>query len=414
MRILIITNFYPPSRSWGYTQLCQEVAENLSELGHALAILTSNHQANRIKDHEPSIYRLLHIESDPFHYKPLSFFTTRRRYINKDLATTQYIVQSYQPDLIFIWGMWNMSMNIPAFVETLDGHKVVYYLSDHWPTFDSPHLVYWRMPGQHVITRPIKAILNRFALYLLSMEKAQSPLKFEHPICVSHTLKDRLVEKGVPVHHAKVIYNGIDETAFGDYVGPIKLNSNKPLRLIVAGRLSPDKGIHTAIESISHLVHEHMIKDVHLTIVGDGDTGYQNQLLNRISGLDLNKHIKLSGRIDRLQMPTMLKQFDILVFPSISAEALPRMPQEAMACGLTVVGTETGGTKELIFDEINGLTFKPEDSKGLARQIARLHNNPELRWELSKAGRLFVREKFTLKRMIKELEDYLYQVVASD
>jgi glycosyltransferase involved in cell wall biosynthesis len=81
--------------------------------------------------------------------------------------------------------------------------------------------------------------------------------------------------------------------------------------------------------------------------------------------------------------------------------------QEAMALGLVVVGTNTGGTKEILINYETGLTFAPEDVQGLAEHIARLAFDPDLCAHLSNAGRKIVLEGFTLEKMVREIEDYL-------
>ena len=106
-------------------------------------------------------------------------------------------------------------------------------------------------------------------------------------------------------------------------------------------------------------------------------------------------------------MSTILQQFDVLIFPSIYEEPLARITQEAMASGLVVVGTTTGGTKEFLRDEGTGLTFTPEDADGLAEQVTRLSLDPDLCNRLAQAGRQAVLENFTLDKMVKEIEVYL-------
>jgi glycogen(starch) synthase len=106
-------------------------------------------------------------------------------------------------------------------------------------------------------------------------------------------------------------------------------------------------------------------------------------------------------------MPSILQQFDILIFPSIYEEPLARMTQEAMASGLVVVGTTTGGTGEILSEGETGLTFAPEDEEGLADQVTRLITDPDLYCRLSQAGRQTVLENFTLDKMVNEIEAYL-------
>ncbi len=88
------------------------------------------------------------------------------------------------------------------------------------------------------------------------------------------------------------------------------------------------------------------------------------------------------------------------------------MTQEAMAAGLVVVGTTTGGTREILREGETGLTFAPEDADGLADQLAVLITNPELGCRLAQAGRQSVLENFTLDRMAQQIEDYLLDCFA--
>jgi glycosyltransferase involved in cell wall biosynthesis len=112
-------------------------------------------------------------------------------------------------------------------------------------------------------------------------------------------------------------------------------------------------------------------------------------------------------------MPAILQQFDILIFPSIYEEPLARMTQEAMLSGLVVVGTTTGGTKEILRDGETGFTFAPEDADGLAVQVNRLLADPELRCRMAQAGQQTVLENFTLDKMVNEIEEYLVDCLAA-
>jgi glycosyltransferase involved in cell wall biosynthesis len=375
-----------------------------------MTVLTSNYPGTGNSDEMIPVYRHLHLESDPLYYQPVSFFTRRRQMQKQNRLALLQITGQFRPDVIFIWGMWNMSREVAAVAERLDGVKVVYYVSDHWPVLDTPHDVYWRLPAHRWYLKPVKAVVNRLALGLLAMDSKPPALKFEHAICVSKTLRDNLVEKGVPVRQAAVIYNGIDVNAFVNRNGhEIRPQPNGCLRLLYAGRLSHDKGVHTAVAALARLVHGEGLKDVRLAIAGDGPPDYVGLLHRLVAQHNLDDYVTFHGLIAREQMPELLSHCDVLVFPSIALEALPRMPQEAMACGLVVVGTTTGGTKELLLEDENGLTFPPEDDALLSHQLLRLARNPGLRRRLARAGRQTVRQNFTLGRMVDEIEKYLLQ-----
>jgi glycosyltransferase involved in cell wall biosynthesis len=99
-----------------------------------------------------------------------------------------------------------------------------------------------------------------------------------------------------------------------------------------------------------------------------------------------------------------------LLFPSVWPEPLARVVQEAMAVGLVVIGTTTGGTPELLQDGLTGLTFAAEDADGLARQIGRLARDPALFETLAQAARQTVESRFTQERMVDEIEAYFQKL----
>ena len=123
-------------------------------------------------------------------------------------------------------------------------------------------------------------------------------------------------------------------------------------------------------------------------------------------------YITFLAQVSKDEMPSLLQQFDVLIFPSIYEEPLARVLQEAMVSGLVVVGTTTGGTTEILTDGKTGLTFAPGDADALAAQVTRLVTDPDLCRRLAKAGRQVVLEYFNLDRMVDEIEDALQEVMA--
>src|SRR5690606_7586304 len=87
-----------------------------------------------------------------------------------------------------------------------------------------------------------------------------------------------------------------------------------------------------------------------------------------------------------------------------------RMVLEGMISGLVVVATPTGGTIEILEDGENGLLFTPGDPEDLARKITLLVEDPHLRQKLGNAGRQTVIERFTVTRMMDEIENFLKEV----
>jgi glycosyltransferase involved in cell wall biosynthesis len=408
MRILFLSNFFPPARSGGYTQWCYEVAEHLAERGHTIGVLTSCYEREKTPANEQNIYRLLHLEGDLVYYRPLHFFTQWKKQHRENLVLLEQIVKDFGPDLLFVWGMWAMAKALPALAEQLLPGRVVYYLSDYWPSAIDMHTAYWRSPARHWFMQPPKRVLSKIAMLMLAKE-GRPNLKLEHVICVSAEVRDLLVKAGLHIQHARIIHGGTDVERFPS-VGQRDYLSEH-LKLLYAGQLVQHKGVHTAIEAVAKLVNKRGINQLHLTLVGSGHPDYEAFLHDLVEREDLDDYVTFHSPVSKDEMPALLQQFDVLIFPSIYEEPLARMTQEAMASGLVVVGTTTGGTKEILKDGATGLTFAPEDAVGLAEQIGCLVADPELCRRLARAGRQSVLENFTLERMVQEIELSLREII---
>ena len=236
-------------------------------------------------------------------------------------------------------------------------------------------------------------------------KEGQPDLKLEQVICVSARVRDLLVEAGLPIQHARIIHGGTDVERFLD-VHKRDYRSG-PLKLLYAGQLVRHKGVHTAIEAMARLVNKRRINQISLTLVGSGHPDYEAFLRDLVVRERLSDFVTFHEPVSKDKMPAIFRQFDVLIFPSIYEEPLARITQEAMASGLVVIGTTTGGTKEILRDGETGFTFATEDADGLAEQVSRLITDPDLRCRLAEAGRQTVLANFTLDKMVNEIEAYL-------
>ena len=412
LRLLFLNNFYPPVRSGGYAQLCQEVAQGLQARGHEVTILTSNHQSRQAALDRTEIYRKLHLEMDLNYYRRSDLFLHQDRRRRQNLAILQQVIDVYQPDVLLIWSLWALSKSLAMQAEQRLPDRTAYYLAGYWPVSEDEHRAFWRRPARRSYLRPLKRVLGRFALRKLATAVEPGP-EFRRVMCVSASLKDSLINAGLPIDDAQVVYNGVDPDVFHPVSeeSPVDLRDGN-FKLLYAGQVADHKGVHTAIQALDRLVNKRNFTGVHLTILGSGHPDYAAFLHRMVDEARLTKYVEFQQPIPREGMPAMLRCFDGLIFPSIYAEPLARINQEAMSCELVVIATNTGGTQELISDGKNGLFVPPEDADGLADWIERLAADVELRNRLAKAGRQTILERFTMKRMLDEVEAYLYGVVS--
>jgi glycosyltransferase involved in cell wall biosynthesis len=323
-----------------------------------------------------------------------------------NLRHVDTVVESFQPDAGLIWGMWNISRRVPQRLETLLGDQLGYYFCDYWPTLPSAYVQRLREPARRRSLQWGKAVLSRWFLPQLATS-AGIPLRFPHPICVSHAVRDLLIARGADIRDAQVIYGGTEPAEFADAAGDVARPqpSDPQLRLLYLGRLEPIKGVHTVIHALRRLADSVPASvPVTLDIVGSGTPDYASSLRALVQESGLENSVRFLGPVPRAQVPLVMAEHNALVFPSEWEEPFARSVLEAMAAGLAVIGSTTGGTGEILVEGQTGLTFAAGDSEDLARQIRRLAQEPALRCRLAAGGRAVVCSRFTLQRMVDELE----------
>lgn len=410
MNVLFLSNFYPPHVIGGYEALCQEVVEGFAQRGHRVCVLTSTYGYER-EFSEGNIHRLLSLEGDLQFYKVRDAWSYPQRRA-RNLAHLRRLIAEEQPQIVFIWGMWNLSKSLAYEAERLMGPRVVYYLANPWPIEANMHQQYWDAPA----TSPLKTFAKRLLRIPLRLrlreEWKKVPLRFEHAPCCSAAQRDQLLQAGVPLQDAPVIYEGIDLT---NYLVQADLRTferkDDILSLLFVGILAEHKGVHTILEALSQMSAEER-KRLRLTILGKGHQQYEARLQALVSQNQLAPLVEFHAPIPRAQLPQFLGGYDVLLLPSVWAEPLARIMQEGLACGMAVVGSANGGTAETIVHGENGLLFQPGDAADLARQIRRLLEEPSLLRSLAQQGRKTAEERFDIRRMVANLEAYLLRVDA--
>ena len=415
MRVLFLTNFYMIHGAGGEEQSCRQVVEGLKQRGHETLVLTSMHGHNNSPVEVDGIYRSLYLEMDlvPLWHSVI-FFTTRKTREKHNLQVFERVLRQFDPDIIFIWGMWNLPYSLPAFAESRYSHKVVYRFATYWPTLPSQHELYWRTPGRNWYSRLPKQVFGIIALAMLSREVQKTPLAFRHAMCVSTATRKVLVEAGVPVSHARIIHTGLDVRHYlssGEQRS--RPDEDKSLNLLYAGRIYPEKGIDTVIDAMDQLVNDQGRQYVRLSLAGSGSVEYENHLRQLVNQAGLTDNVSFLGWVPPANMPELLRKFDVLILPSIWPEPFARAVLEGMISGLVVVAARTGGTPEIIADGENGLLFNPSDPEDFAKKIAHLSEDPESRKQMGYAGKQTILNRFTMGRMMDEIENYLQEIASA-
>jgi glycosyltransferase involved in cell wall biosynthesis len=165
---------------------------------------------------------------------------------------------------------------------------------------------------------------------------------------------------------ANVTYipNGVDLSAFQPGA-PIP--EAGPLHIICVARLIERKGQHHLIEAVKRLADQNI--DVTLSLVGTGDSQDSYERLAR--DLGVSDRVRFVGYVPREAIARHFSAAHVFALPSYN-EGMAIAALEAMASGLPVVLTRTGGTDELVEEGMNGLTFDWADVDALTMHLRSL------------------------------------------
>jgi len=148
---------------------------------------------------------------------------------------------------------------------------------------------------------------------------------------------------------------------------------------------------------------------VKFLLVGDGN--WRERFEKQARALGLEKHFIFTGLLRPEEVPHHVGIMDILVHLSLR-EGLPRALPQALAGGKPVVAYDCDGAREVCLDGRTGFLVRPGDLAGLTDRLTQLIENRPLRERLGESGREFVRENFSVGRMVDQLEA-LYLKLAS-
>jgi glycosyltransferase involved in cell wall biosynthesis len=217
---------------------------------------------------------------------------------------------------------------------------------------------------------------------------------------------EHLVKLGANPSKLNLIHNGVVEPkvepiAAQALANKYGLEPGKHLIIGTAARLDPAKGLNFLITAFAKLASDN--SELRLVIAGSGQL--ENELKQMAQDLGVGDRVIFTGFIDNLA--DLVSLFDIFALPSLQ-EAFSLAFLEAMALHKPIVGTHVGGIPEQVIDGYNGFVVAASDADAVAKKLAILINNPQLRQEFSQHSYQRYRQNFTTEIMLQK-SDRIYQ-----
>lgn len=194
--------------------------------------------------------------------------------------------------------------------------------------------------------------------------------------------------------HSTRIYNGVDFTRIAAKTG---YEPGDPFRIVQVSRLDHTiKGQHTLIRSMHTLVHQLKLDFLRLDLIGEGSS--RPYLADLVRQYGLEDHISFLGGKDRGYIYEHLKDYDLLVQPSV-IEGFGLTVIEGIAAGLPVVVSNAEGPAEIARNFTGGWIFRRDNDSSLTeaiREVIRLYEARKIE-TICRVNRLTALQKFTVQ-----------------
>lgn len=404
MRVLILTQWYPPEPAL----LIQELAQTLQEMGHEVAVLTGfpNYPSGKIYPGYKISLRYREIIADvpvirvplyPDHSK--SGLKRVLNYLSFSLSAT--FLGGWKlprPDVIFVYHP-PLTIGLPAFIlAKMWSVPFVYQIQDMWPeTLKATGMV----NNSHLLASIGKVAKKIYA-------KADA-------ICViSPGFKENLIAKGVSADKIHVISNWVDANPF-DAIVPDPdladmLGLSNRFNIMFAGNMGEAQGLEAIIETASSFQE---IEDIQFVFVGDGIALPRLQELVQENGLT---NVRFLGRFTPEQMAKLYVYADVLLVhlkdDPLFRITVPHKILDYLAAGKPILVGVRGDAADLVLDVGAGIASEPENIASLSSAIRFLYNMPDIeRHAMGKKGYLAAKTIYSREVLVKQVEELLRHVV---
>jgi len=408
MRILVLSNLYPPYYLGGYELACAEVVEALRQRGHEITVLTSWHGLKfpRAKSHILRLLRCVWLDGrslDDGWRNPL----VEVGWSLWNRSVLSLLIRNVRPAVLHVFNPGGLgglfldlvhSQSVPVVHDVFDPWLPVAYTWDPWFRF-----------CRTGSTSVLKNALGSVAVTLASpfLRTVPTPVDLTRSYFRSEYLRQYIGGAGLNIGNAPVIYHGLRLTDL-----QASDDANRTGDIAFAGRLRPEKGVHVLLQALLLLKRSRSTERLKVTIMGSvADLDYWHQLQELAIQLLPQVCVDFTGQLARSDMNRLLRKHSVFAFPVVWDEPFGIVLLEALAAGAAVVTTATGGAAEILTDRENCLVVPREDPVALAGALDCVLCDVGLRRRLSARGLESVK-RYNFDQSIDLIEGHLHSVAS--
>lgn len=382
MRILLVSNLFPPEVIGGYELVAQELSMRLANLGHEVAVATSPlvNYSQEISGQTITVHRVLN-------YTGLSLDRTtpaeeqfRSGMIQlSNIAALRVLIDKFAPDQILLCNISGLgALGITTFLHEA-GFSPAIYLGDN--VFNQACV----NPNQR------EEFFRMFG--------AAKALRALHPIGVSQLVMDEIQQGlGLSLKTPFFVPGWVPAELPPLYPCP----SEGSLRLVFSSRVAPHKGIWIMADAVKHLLScgdDNFVIDVY-------SGGQTPDFIQRVHADGLSSHIRYQGVLSREAMIQKFCHYDALIFPTWQREPLGLVPFEAAAQGcIPIMTAQIGAAEWLTSTDCLKIERSPEALAGAIQYLMAMSVEERAAWRSAIAAR--IRRQFNANLWIPRIEQFL-------
>ncbi len=223
------------------------------------------------------------------------------------------------------------------------------------------------------------------------------------------TSRDVIDYYGIDSGMVRTVYNGVDTQLFrpsNDIESPAPLEELSDRQIVLfVGHFGLRKGIFFLIRAMRQVVAS--FPRAHLVCVGGvpewlGGKDYWEVLEREIAANGVGNNVTLLDAVENRELVAYYAHAQLLALPSYY-ESFSKVTAEAMACGLPVVATKSGGLEEVVEDGKTGILVRYGSVLELAKAIETLLRDEDLRHRMGAEGRRKVESMFTWSAVVERI-----------